>query len=45
MSVQQVGYTRVSSQTQNLVRQLDGGVLDRTFTDSGLGCSAARLVR
>lgn len=43
MSGQRVGYTRVSSLDQNPARQLDGIVLDRTFTDSASGRSTARL--
>src|SRR5450756_1838001 len=39
---QQVGYTRVSSQDQNPVRQLDGVPVDRTFTDSASGRSTTR---
>jgi DNA invertase Pin-like site-specific DNA recombinase len=39
---QQVGYTRVSSQDQSPVRQLDGVPVDRTFTDSASGRSTTR---
>ncbi len=42
MSGQLVGYTRVSSLDQNATRQLDGIVLDRTFTDRASGRSTAR---
>jgi DNA invertase Pin-like site-specific DNA recombinase len=42
MSGQLVGYTRVSSLDQNVERQLDGVAVDRTFTDSASGRSAAR---
>jgi DNA invertase Pin-like site-specific DNA recombinase len=42
MSGQQVGYTRVSSLDQSTARQLDGVVLDRTFTDSASGRSTTR---
>jgi len=42
MSGQLVGYTRVSSLDQNATRQLDGIVLDRTFTDRPSGRSTAR---
>ena len=39
---QQVGYLRVSSLDQNEVRQLEGLVLDRTFTDKASGKDAKR---
>ena len=39
---QRVGYIRVSSVGQNPARQLDGAELDRVFTDTVSGKSAAR---
>jgi len=42
ISGQRVGYTRVSSLDQNTDQQLDGVVLDRTFTDNASGRSTAR---
>jgi DNA invertase Pin-like site-specific DNA recombinase len=39
---QRVGYIRVSSAGQNPARQLDGAELDRVFTDTVSGKSAAR---
>jgi DNA invertase Pin-like site-specific DNA recombinase len=39
---QRVGYIRVSSVGQNPARQLDGAGLDRVFTDTVSGKSAAR---
>ena len=39
---QRVGYIRVSSAGQNPARQLDGAGLDRVFTDTVSGKSAAR---
>jgi len=39
---QRVGYIRVSSARQNPARQLDGVELDRVFTDTVSGKSAAR---
>src|SRR6266851_5294217 len=41
-SGQRVGYIRVSSVGQNPARQLDGVELDRVFTDTVSGKSAAR---
>ena len=41
-SGQRVGYIRVSSVGQNPARQLDGAGLDRVFTDTVSGKSAAR---
>ncbi|HEV8569590.1 MAG TPA: recombinase family protein [Micromonosporaceae bacterium] len=37
-----VGYVRVSSVDQNTVRQLDGVVVERTFTDKASGKDTAR---
>lgn len=39
---QRVGYIRVSSEAQNLDRQLDGLVLDKTFSDKVSGKDAKR---
>lgn len=39
---QTVGYVRVSSVDQNTVRQLDGIVLDKTFTDKASGKDTKR---
>ena len=37
-----IGYTRISSVNQNDARQLDGVVLDKTFTDVASGKNTAR---
>lgn len=42
VSGQRVGYVRVSSADQNPVRQLEGVVLDRTFTDKASGKDTVR---
>jgi DNA invertase Pin-like site-specific DNA recombinase len=39
---QRIGYVRVSTVDQNGVRQLDGQVLDRVFTDKASGRDTAR---
>ena len=42
MAGQRIGYVRVSTVEQNAERQLDGMVLDRTFTDRASGRDANR---
>lgn len=42
MNGQRIGYVRVSSLDQQTQRQLDGLILDRTFTDKASGKSADR---
>jgi DNA invertase Pin-like site-specific DNA recombinase len=42
MAGQRIGYVRVSTIEQNAERQLDGLVLDRTFTDRASGRDAER---
>ncbi|MDN7182538.1 recombinase family protein [Caballeronia sp. SEWSISQ10-4 2] len=42
MNGQRVGYVRVSTFEQNAVRQLDGIVLDRTFTEKASGKDTKR---
>src|ERR1043165_2155223 len=42
MTGQKIGYIRVSSGEQNTVRQLDGVVLDKVFTDTCSGHSTNR---
>lgn len=44
MSGQQVGYIRVSSIDQNTVRQLDGVILDKTFTEKMSGKDTQRPI-
>jgi DNA invertase Pin-like site-specific DNA recombinase len=39
---QRIGYVRVSTLDQNEQRQLEGQVLDRTFTDKASGRDTAR---
>lgn len=42
MAGQRIGYVRVSTLDQNELRQLDGYVLDRVFTDKASGKDTAR---
>ncbi|MCE3602745.1 recombinase family protein [Massilia sp. P8910] len=42
MKGQRIGYVRVSSDDQNLARQLDGVQLDKTFADKASGGTTAR---
>lgn len=42
MNGQRIGYVRVSTLDQNEVRQLEGHVLDRVFTDKASGRDTAR---
>lgn len=42
MSGQRIGYVRVSTVDQNELRQLEGRVLDRVFTDKASGRDTAR---
>lgn len=42
MSVQRIGYLRVSTLDQNEKRQLEGQGLDRVFTDKASGRDTAR---
>jgi DNA invertase Pin-like site-specific DNA recombinase len=39
---QRIGYLRVSTSEQNIVRQLEGAELDRVFTDRATGKDASR---
>ena len=42
MNGQRIGYVRVSTVDQNELRQLEGQVLDRVFTDKASGKDTAR---
>ena len=42
MNGQRIGYVRVSTMDQNELRQLEGQVLDRAFTDKASGRDTAR---